>query len=99
MGCVSSKNNKVKIKIVDIIDKMKSLTIFHQKAIFLKMDSIYNVSKIDVLFDNRYTNSIRLWSKTEEARKHFLRIERTLINSTPNSSGSENNNISLDTVH
>ena len=48
------------------------------KLIF-KMDSIYNVPKIDVLFDEWYTNSIRLWPKTEKAHKHFLGMERTLI--------------------
>ena len=55
--------------------------------------------KFDVLFDDWYRNSIRLWPKTEKARKHFLRIERTLINPPPNSSGSEYSNISLDTVN
>ena len=67
--------------------------------LILRIDSIYNVPKIDDLFDDWYTNSIRLWPKTEKTRKQFLRIERTPINSPPNSSGSENSNISLDTVH
>ena len=60
------------------------------------MDNIYNVPKTDVLFDDWYANSIRLWQK---ACKHFLRTERTPINSLPNTSGSENSNIILDTVH
>ena len=67
--------------------------------LILRIDSIYNVPKIDVLFDDWYTNSIRLWPKTEKTRKHCLKIKRKPINSPPNSSGSENCNISLDTVH
>ena len=63
------------------------------------MDSIYNVPKIDVLFDEWYTNSIRLWPKTEKVCKHFLGMERTPNNSLPNSSNSKNSNINLDTVH
>ena len=45
------------------------------------MDSIYNLPKTDILFNDWYTNSLKLWPKTEKADKQFLRIERTPINS------------------
>ena len=64
--------------------------------LILKMNSIYDVPKIDVLFDDWYTNSVWLWPKTEIAPKYFLRNERTPINSPFDS---ENSNISLDIVH
>ena len=100
MVCVSSKKNKVKIKIIDIIDKDEKFNYLQPKGkLILRMYIIYNVPNIDVLFDDWYRNSIRLLPKTEKARKHFLRIERAPINSPPNSSGSEYSNISLDTVH
>ena len=65
MGCVFSKKNNTKIKIVDLIDKDEKFNYLQSKGtLILRMDSIYNVLKIDVLFDDWYTNSVRLWPKT-----------------------------------
>ena len=61
-----------------------------------KIDSDYNVPKIDIYFDGWYVNSVRLWPKGNEARKHFLRMERTLPCSPPISSFDESG---VDTVH
>ena len=60
------------------------------------MNSVYNVPKIDILFDDWYTNSVSLWPKTERARKYFSMIERT----PPDRSSSKSYDIiSLDTVY
>ena len=64
----------------------------------LRMDSVYDVPKVGALFDNWYANNMRLWSKTEKARQHFLKTERTPVNFIRNSL-SENSSISLDTIH
>ena len=60
------------------------------------MDSIYNVPKIDIYFDNWYANSVKLRAKTDKAEKHFLGIERTPPCSPPISSFDESD---VDTVH
>ena len=96
MGCVFTKKNKVEIKVADIIDKGEKNYLRLKGKLIWRMDSIYNVPKIDGLFDNWYTNSMKLWPKTEKAREYFLGIERTPINSS-NFSGSSG--ISLDKIH
>ena len=63
------------------------------------MDSIYDVPKINILFDDWYSNSVRLWPKTDKARKQFLRTERTPPCSPPTDSDSGSDNIILDTIH
>ena len=79
--------------------KAVNLTIWVQKP-NLKMNSIYNVPKICILFVDWYANGIRYWPKTEKARKHFLRLERTHPCSPPvSSSFEESENVSLDTIH
>ena len=96
MGCVFTKKNKVEIKVVDTIDKDEKNYLRLKGKRISRKDSIYNVPKIDGLFDNWHTNSLRLWPKIEKACEHFLRIERTPINSS-NFNGSSG--ISLDTIH
>ena len=61
------------------------------------MDSVYDVPQLDIFFDDWYGNSFRLWPKTEKARKHFLRIERTPPDTPPIVPG--DSDFSLDTVH
>ena len=81
MGCCFSKN-KLKTKIVDTIDEGHEFDYLRPKGrLILKMDSIYNVPKIDVFFDDWYASSVRLWPKTKIGRKHILRIDRTPPNS------------------
>ena len=95
-GLSFHQKNKVEIKVVDIIDKDEKNYLRLKGKRISRKDSIYNVPKIDSLFDNWYTNSLRLWPKTEKACEHFLRIERTpIISSNFNGSSS----ISLDTIH
>ena len=53
--------------VVDIIDKDEKNYLRLKGKLIFKMDSIYNVPKIDDLFDNWYTNSMRLWAKTKKA--------------------------------
>ena len=60
------------------------------------MDSVYNAPKIDILFGDWYTNSVRFWPKTKRACKYFLKIERTPPDRSPFESYYT---ISLDTVH
>ena len=74
--CFSGK--KIKIKTVNKNDQDEAFNCLRPKGgLILRMDSVYNVPKIDILFDEWYTNSVRLWPKTERVRKHFSRIERT----------------------
>ena len=65
--------------------------------LILRTDSIYNVPKIDILFDDWCTNSVRLWPKTEKSCKHFLRVEGTPPNAS--CSSESHDDISLDIVH
>ena len=91
---------KIKIKIIDTIEKDEKINYLRPKGrLILRMDSVYNVPKIDILFDDWYTNSVNLWPKTERVCKNFLRIEKTPVNCPPDPSTSENSNITLDTVH
>ena len=54
------------------------------------------IPKINIYFDDRYANSVRLRAKTDKAKKHFLIIERTPPYSPPISSFDESD---VDTVH
>ena len=63
-------------------------------CVFSKKNKV-EIEVADII-DNWYTNSMKLWPKTEKAREHFLGIERTPINSS-NFSGSSG--ISLDKIH
>ena len=38
------------------------------------IDSVYDVPKIDIIFDDWY---VHLWPKDEKVRQHFLMFERT----------------------
>ena len=81
-GFFFPNKNKIKIKIIDDIDKDEKFNYLRPKGrLILRMDSIYNLPKTDILFNDWYTNSVKLWPKTEKADKQFLRIERTPINS------------------
>ena len=99
MGCCFSKH-KMKIEITDTISKEPEFNYLRPKdRVILKMDSVYDVSKIDILFDDWYSNSVRLWPKTDKACKHFLRIERIPLCSPLTDSDSGGDNLSLDTIH
>ena len=63
-------------------------------CVFSKKNKV-EIEVADII-DNWYTNSMKLWPKTEKARKHFLGIERTPINSSKFSGSSD---IGLDTIH
>ena len=91
----------MRIKVVDTIDGGNEFDNLRPKgSLILKTDSIYNVPKIDILFDDWYANSVRLWPKTNKAHKHVLEIERTPPNSPPISFFEESSdNISLGTIH
>lgn len=61
MVCIFSKKNNFKIKIVDLIDKDERFNDLQTKENFiLRIDSVCNVPKIMVLFDDYYPNSMRL---------------------------------------
>ena len=99
MGCCFSKH-KMQVKIIDTISKDAKLDSLRPKSrLILKVDSIYDVPKIDTHFCDWYSNSVRLWSKTDTARKPFLRIETTPPCSPPTDSDSSSDNISLNTIH
>ena len=89
----------MEIEIIDTISEGPKLDYLRSKGrLILIMDSVYDVPKIDILFDDWYSNSFRPWPKTDKAHKHFLRTERTppccpLIDSD------SGDNLSLDTVH
>ena len=89
---------KLQVKIIDTIAKGSQFDCLRPKVrIIFKMDSIFDVPQLDIFFDDWYANSVRLWSKTEKARKHFLRIERTPPDTLP--TVSDDSNFSSDTVH
>ena len=97
MGCCCSKKRKLNVKIIDTINKSPEFDYLRPKGgLIYEIDSIYNVPKIDIYFDNWYASSVRLWSETDKARKHFLRIERTPPCSPPISSFDESD---ADIVH
>ena len=99
MGCCFSKH-KMEIEIIDTISKDPEFDYLRPKGrLILKMNSVSDVPKIDILFDDWYSNSIRLWPKTNKACKHFLRIERTPPCCPLTDSDSGNDNLSLDTIH
>lgn len=61
MVCIFSKKNNFKIKIVDLIDKDERFNDLQTKEnSILRIDSVCNVPKIMVLFDDYYPNSMRL---------------------------------------
>ena len=67
MGCCFSKH-KMEIEIIDTISKDPEFDYLRPKGrLILKMNSVYDVPKIDILFDDWYSNSIRLWPKTDKA--------------------------------
>ena len=60
MGCCFSKKKKkkkIKIEIVDNIDQAEAFNYLRPKgSLILRMDSVYNVPKIDILFGDWSTN-------------------------------------------
>ena len=61
MVCIFSKKNNFKIKIVYLIDKDERFNDLQTKEnSILRIDSVCNVPKIMVLFDDYYPNSMRL---------------------------------------
>ena len=71
MACCFTKK-QIDIEIVNNIDQDEAFKYLRPKRrLILRMDSVYNVPKIDILFDDWYTNSVRLRQKTDRARKHF----------------------------
>ena len=68
MGCFFLKK-KLRIKVVDTTDEGIEFGYLRPKGrLILKLESVYNVPKIDILFDDCYVNSVRLWPKAEKAR-------------------------------
>lgn len=97
MGSCCSKKQKLNAKIIDTIEKGQEFDYLRPKGCLVyKIDSVYNVPKIDISFDEWYANSVHLWPKTNEARKQFLRIERTPPCSPPITSFDESD---VDTIH
>ena len=97
MGCCCSKK-KLQVKIINTIAEGSEFDYLRPKGrIIFKMDSVYDVPQLDIFFDDWYANSVRLWPKTEKARKHFLKIERIPPDTPPIIS--DDSNFSLDTVH
>ena len=99
MGCCfSKKKKKIKIKVVDNICQDEAFNYLQPKGrLILRMDSVYNIPKIYILFDDWNTNSVRLWPKTKKASEHFLNVERAPPNTFYSSESYDD--ISLDTVH
>ena len=97
MSCCCFKK-KLQIKTINTIAEGSGFEYLRPKGrIIFKMDSVYDVPQLDIFFDDWYANNVMLWSKTEKALKHFLRIERTPPDTLP--IVSNDNNFSLDTVH
>lgn len=67
MVCIFSKKNNFKIKIVDLIDKDERFNDLQTKEnSILRIDSVCNVPKIMVLFDDYYPNSMRLQPRAKK---------------------------------
>lgn len=90
----------MEIEIIDTISKDPEFDYLRPKGqLILKLDSIHDVPKIDIFFNDCYSNSIRLWPKTDKASKHFLRIDRTPPCSPLTDCDSGGGKLSLDTIH
>ena len=64
MGSSCSRKRKLNVKIIDTIDKGEEFDYLRPKRrLVYKIDSVYNVPKIDIYFDGWYANSVRLWHK------------------------------------
>ena len=97
MGCCCFKK-KLQVKVIDTIAEGSEFDYLRPKGrIIFKMDSVFDVPQLDKFFDDWYANSVRLWPKTEKARKHFLKIERTPPDTPP--IVSDDSNFCSDTVH
>ena len=71
MGCCFSKR-KMEIEIIDTISKDPEFDYLRPKGrLILKMDCVYDVSNIDIIFNDWYSNSVRFWPKTDKAHNHF----------------------------
>ena len=68
-----------------------------QGTITLSIDRKYNIPLIDIRFGVWYENSVRLWTKHTEQRKHLLLLERTPLQ-TPSVSSLSSVDSGFDTV-
>ena len=92
--CFSHK--RVNLKVIDNIKSGKQYDYLRPKdELVLSIDEIYGVPLISVNFDDWYTNSIRLWPKSDKARYCF----QSELQRTPPYSPSLSSNHSLNTVH
>lgn len=65
------KRNDVKTRLVDNIKKGKYDYLRPEGEIVLTMDTVFNVSMLDINFDGLFVNSVRLWHKADCARHSF----------------------------
>ena len=64
MGCCFSRHRGPNIEIIDEIEPGKDFDYLRPKdKLIYKTDSVYDVPKIDVLFEGWYPNSVRLWPR------------------------------------
>ena len=99
MGCCFSKQ-RMRVKIIDTISKDPKFDYVRPKGrLILKMDSVYDVPQIDILFDDWYSNSVRFWPKTDKGCKYFLRIEGTPPCSPSTDRDRGGDKIRLDIIH
>ena len=87
-------------EIIDTISKDPEFDYLRPKGqLILKLGNVHDVPKIDIFFNDWYSNSIRLWSETDKAFKHFLRIDRAPPCSPLTDSDSGGGKHSLDTIY
>ena len=78
MGCFCLTSDKPKIKIFDSAAQGDDFECLRPHGtITLSIGKKYNIPTGDIRFDGQYENSVRIWPKHTEQRKHFLLLDRT----------------------
>ena len=82
MGCLFSKcissSEELKIKIIDSTPPGAAFNYLRPKGtISFSVDRKYKLPIFDISFEGWYENSVHLWPCHTEQREHFLKLQRT----------------------
>ena len=76
--CLSSRNKKPKIEIIDKIPDGQDFDYLRPEGrTIYSIDKIYDVPKVEIDFDGWYMNSVCLRPESKKIRPHFLLLQRT----------------------
>lgn len=95
-SCVSRQ--KSQIGIIDETSQAHEYDYLRPKGkMIYKIDSVYEVPKIGIVFEGWYVQSVSLWSKNKKVRQHFSMFE-SIPPVSPQVSSSDESRI-VDTVY